>query len=309
MPMDPMIAAMLAAAPAWPPTRTQPLTQLRAAVRASSTAFPKLALPFASVVDRGIPDPAGEIPVRVYTPEGQGPFPLIVYFHGGGYVVGDLDTQDMIARALSFGARAVLVSVDYRLAPEHPFPAGPDDCWAATRWAAGHAGELNADPTRLAVAGDSAGANLAAGVCLRARDAGTPRIAAQLLFYGSCNYPSEPTPSSIEFAAGPLLSADDVAYFWAQYLHRPETEQHDPIACPARAANHRELPPAFMGTAEIDPSRDHAEDFVARLESAGVETMLVRYPGMVHGFVSWLGILPTAQNAIDDACSFLSNHW
>jgi acetyl esterase len=304
--MDPMIAAMLAQAPPWPPTRSQPIAQLRANVRASSTAFPKLELPFASIVDRRIPGPAGEIPVRIYTPEGSGPLPLIVYFHGGGYAVGDLDTQDMIARALSFGAKAVLVSVDYRLAPEHPFPAGPDDCWAATQWTAASAAQLNGDAKRLSVAGDSAGANMAAGVCLRAREAGAPRIAALLMFYGSCNYPSEPTPSSIEFADGPLLSGDDVAYFWELYLSNPETEQHHPLASPARAKDLRGLPPAFMGTAEIDPSRDHGEDFARRLAAAGVPTRLVRYPGMVHGFVSWLGLLPMAQTAIDDACAFLA---
>jgi len=308
MPMDPIIAAMLASAPPWPPTRSQPVPTLRANVRASSLAFPRLELPFASIVDRRIPGPAGEIPVRVYTPEGAGPFPLIVYFHGGGYVVGDLDTQDGIARALGFGAGAVLMSVDYRLAPEHPFPAGPDDCWAATRWAAANAAELNADPERLAVAGDSAGANMAAGVCLRARDAGAPAIRAQLMFYGSCNYPSEPTPSAIEFAGGPLLTGDDVAYFWELYLRDPDSEQHDPLASPARAADHRGLPPAWMGTAEVDPSRDDGEAYVARLARAGVPTELVRYAGMVHGFVSWVGILPMAQTAIEDACAFVRAH-
>ena len=309
MPIDPQIAALFANAPEWPPTRSQPIPQLRAAVRASSTAFPKLEVPLASIVDRTVPGPAGAIPVRVYTPAGSGPFPLICYFHGGGYVTGDLDTQDMIARALAFGAGAVLVSVDYRLAPENPFPAGPDDCWAATQWVAAHTAELNGDAARLAVAGDSAGANFAAGVALRARDAGAPRIAAQIMFYGSCDYPSTETPASREFANGPLLSADDVAYFWELYLRHPETEQNDPIASPMRAASHRDLPPAFMGTAEIDPSRDHGETYIRKLAEAGVRTQLVRYPGMIHGFVSWLGLIPAAQQAIDDACAFLAVHW
>lgn len=309
MPIDPQIAAMLAAAPPWPPTRTQPVSELRDNVHASSTAFPTLDVPLASIVDRGIPGPAGEIAVRVYTPRGEGPFPLIVYFHGGGYVTGDLDTQDMIARALSYGAGAVLISVDYRLAPENPFPAGPDDAWAATQWVAAHAAELNGDAARLAVAGDSAGANFAAGLCLRARDAGGPAIAAQIMFYGSCDYPSTETPASREFGDGPLLSGDDVAYFWELYLSDPETEQNDPLASPIRAADHRGLPPAFVGTAEIDPTRDHGEAYARKLEAAGVTTKLVRYPGMVHGFVSWLGLLPMAQTAIDDACAFLRASW
>jgi len=309
MPIDPMITALFANAPEWPPTRSQPIPQLRAAVRASSTAFPKLEVALASIEDRSIPGPAGAIPVRIYTPVGTAPFPLIVYFHGGGYVVGDLDTQDMIARALAHGAGAVLVSVDYRLAPENPFPAGPDDCWAATRWVADHATELGGDITRLAVAGDSAGANMAAGVALRARDAGAPQIAAQLLFYGSCDYPSTETPASREFADGPVLTADDVAYFWELYLRDPATEQNDPLASPVRAANHRGLPAAFIGTAEIDPSRDHGEAYAHTLEAAGVRTRLVRYPGMIHGFVSWLGIIPAAQQAIDDACAFMAASW
>lgn len=309
MPIDPQIAALLANAPPWPPTRSQPIGQLRANVRASSTAFPKLEVPLAAIVDRMIPGPAGEIPVRVYTPAGEGPFPLIAYFHGGGYVVGDLDTQDMIARALAYGAGAVLVSVDYRLAPENPFPAGPDDCWAATQWVAAHATELNGDASQLAVAGDSAGANFAAGICLRARDAGAPRIAAQIMFYGSCDYPSTESTASREFADGPLLSTDDVAYFWELYLAHSETEQNDPLASPIRATDHRGLPPVFMGTAEIDPTRDHGEAYARKLAAAGVTTRLVRYPGMVHGFVSWLGVIPMAQTAIDDACAFLREQW
>ena len=134
-------------------------------------------------------------------------------------------------------------------------------------------------------------------------------IAAQIMFYGSCDYPSTETPASREFADGPILSADDVAYFWELYLGNPGTEQNDPLASPIRAADHRNLAPAFMGTAEIDPSRDHGEAYIRKLAAAGVSTKLVRYPGMIHGFVSWLGVIPAAQQAIDDACAFLAAHW
>jgi acetyl esterase len=175
----------------------------------------------ASVEDRRIPGPAGELPVRIYTPEGDGPFPVIVYFHGGGWVVGDLDTQDMIARGLAAGAGSVLISVEYRLAPEHPFPAAPDDAFAATRWAAEHAVEIGGDADRLAVAGDSAGAVLACAVALQARDCGGPKLRAQVNFYGSCNYPSESTGSAREFENGPILTKDDVDHFWSLYLADP----------------------------------------------------------------------------------------
>jgi len=306
MPMDPQIAAMLAASPAWPPVDSMPVDILRANVRASSLAFPPLAVPLASIQDDAIDGPAGKIGVRIYTPEGEGPFPGIVYFHGGGWMVGDLDTQDMIARALAHGARAVVVSVDYRLAPEHPFPAAPDDAWAATCWAAEQATILGIDPELIAVAGDSAGANLAAGVALRARDAGSPGIIAQLMFYGSGNYPSEDTPSSREFADGPLLSRNDMFFFWHHYLANPDVDQHHPLASPIRAASHAGLAPAFVATAEIDPTRDDGERYADTLAAAGVPVELKRYVGMVHGFVSWLGVLPAAQLAIDDACAFLA---
>lgn len=222
MPLDPQIEAMLAQAPAWPPVSSMPIDELRANVRASSLAFPPLDVPLGAIVDDAIEGPGGPIPIRTYTPAGDGPFPGIVYFHGGGWVVGDLDTQDMIARGLAYGAAAVVVSVDYRLAPEHPFPAAANDAWAATLWVARHAASLGIDGARIAVAGDSAGANLAAGVALRARDAGAPRLSAQVMFYGSGNYPSEETPSSQEFANGPLLSRADVDFFWHQYLADPD---------------------------------------------------------------------------------------
>lgn len=291
-----------------PPAGTVTADELRAMVRLYSIRKKPWPVPLAHVEDRSIPGPGGPLALRIYTPEGEGPFPLIVYFHGGGWVVGDLDTQDMIARALAHANRAVLVSVDYRLAPEHPFPAAPDDAWFATGWAAENASALNADCRRLAVAGDSAGAVLAAGVGLRARDAGGPVIAAQILYYGSCNYPSVDTPSAIAFAEGPILRRSDTEYYWHQYLRDPERDQHHPLASPQRAQSHRDLPPAFVGTPEVDPSRDDAEAYGRALQDAGVPTVIKRYPGMVHGFVSWLGAVEEAQEAIDDAAAFLAQH-
>jgi acetyl esterase len=308
MPIDPQIAAMLAGAPEWPPVRTVPVDQLREAVRQSSTAMPGPDVTLASVEDRRIPGPAGELPVRIYTPEGDGPFPVIVYFHGGGWVVGDLDTQDMIARGLAAGAGSVLISVEYRLAPEHPFPAAPDDAFAATRWAAEHAVEIGGDADRLAVAGDSAGAVLACAVALQARDCGGPKLRAQVNFYGSCNYPSESTGSAREFENGPILTKDDVDHFWSLYLADP-AQQDDMRASPFRAESHAGLPPIFVGTAECDPSRDDAEAYADKLRAAGVEVDKRRYAGMVHGFVSWIGILPGARQAVDDACAFLKHQF
>lgn len=309
MPVDPQIEAMLAAAPPWPGVRNMDLATLRQAVRDSSVMLPPPPdAPVAAVEDRTIDGPGGPLGLRLYTPEDSAPFPVVIYCHGGGYVVGDLDTQDMIARALCAWSGAIVVSVDYRLAPEHPFPAAPDDTFAALQWVAGHAAEFGGDPARLAVAGDSAGGNLVAAAALRARDQGGPVLRAQVNLYGSCNYPSEQTASAREFAAGPLLQQDDIAWFYEQYLPDPAVQQHDPQASPFRAASHANLPPTFVGTAECDPSRDDAEAFSAKLAGAGVPVTAKRYPGMVHGFASWVGFLPGARAVLQDAAAFLKLH-
>lgn len=308
MPLDPQVEALLPPEAEDFEMTTLPVDVLRKYVRDASTAAPPLDVPLASVVDRAIPGPGGDLPIRVYTPVGDGPFRVVVFFHGGGWVVGDLDTQDMIARALCHGATSVVLSVDYRLAPEHPFPAAVEDAWAATRWAADHARSLGGDPGRLVVAGDSAGANLSAAVALRARDQSGPALRAQLLFYGSCDYPSTETESARAFAKGPILTDAAIDYFWAQYLTDPTAEQDHPWASPARADRHDALPPAFVATAELDPTRDAGERYGALLERAGVPTTTRRYAGMPHGFVSWLGRVDRAQECIDDACAFLARH-
>lgn len=308
MAVDPQIEAMLAAMPEWPGVRHVPLDLLRQSVHDSSIAIPPAAdaVP-ARIEDRAIPGPAGQIPVRLYWPEGTGPFPVTVYMHGGGYVVGDLDTQDMIARALCVWGQTIVVSVDYRLAPEHKFPAGPEDSYAALEWAAANAASIGGDPARLALAGDSAGGNYACAVALMTRERQGPKVRAVVNIYGSCNYPSTDTPSSREFAAGPILQKDDVDWFWEQYLNDP-SEQDDYRASPLRAASHAGLPPHFVGTAECDPSRDDAEAFAARLAAAGVAVTMKRYAGMVHGFASWVGFLPGAREVLGDAAAFLKSN-
>ena len=218
--------------------------------------------PLASVTNRTIPGctgdafgPAGDIPIRLYAPQGQGPFPLVVFFHGGGFVVGNLDTADEMCRTVCWGAGCSVLSVDYRLAPEHKFPAAPDDCLAATRWAAAHAGEFNADPARLVVAGDSAGGNLAAVTALRLRDEGGPALRGQLLIYPVTDYHTPPTPSYLANAHGYLLTREMMIWFWRHYLNRASEASH-PHASPLRAPDLRGLPPALVITAEYDPLRD-----------------------------------------------------
>jgi acetyl esterase len=310
MAIDPQIQAMLAAAPPWPGVRSMELSALRAAVHDSSVQLPPAGdAAVASVEDRSIDGPGGRLGLRLYTPPGQGPFPITVYMHGGGYVVGDLDTQDMIARALCAWGETLVVSVDYRLAPEHPFPAAPDDCWAALQWVAAHADSIGGDPKRLAVAGDSAGGNLAAALALRARDAGGPVLRAMINLYGSCNYPSTETASAREFATGPILTRDDVDWFWEQYLEDPAIDQHDPQASPVRAASLAGLAPAFVGVPECDPSRDDTLAFGAALAAAGNGGECKLYPGMVHGFASWVAFLPGALEVLNDAARFLRSRF
>lgn len=309
MPLAAELQAVAEGAKHFPAANSIPIEELRAIVRQYALASPPLEATLGSVVNREIPGPAGPIAVRVYTPVGRGPFPILMYFHGGGFVLGDLDTQDMICRAFCRDAESLVISVNYRLAPEHKFPAGFDDAWAATTWAAEHGAELNGDPARLAVAGDSAGGILACSVALSARDCGAPTLTAQINFYGSCNYPSAQTGSSIEFADGPILTQSDVDYFWNLYLADPATDQHHPYASPLRAKSHKNLAPAFIGTAEIDPSRDDAEKYAGALRSSGVEVTIHRYDGMLHGFLSWAAWLPTAQAAIAEASTWLQRQY
>src|SRR5881397_1593802 len=207
----------------------------------------------ARVESRTVPGPRGEIPVRVYTPEGCAPFPVLVYFHGGGWVTGSLETHDGLCRHLANAAGAVVASVDYRLAPEHPFPASGEDAYAATRWVAANAAVIGGDAKRIAVGGDSAGGNLAAVVSLMARDRGGPAIALQLLVYPVTNHAYD-TASYRENADGYLLTRDSMVWFWNHYL-RSDRDGADPYASPLRAPNLAGLPPAVVVTAEFDPLR------------------------------------------------------
>lgn len=308
MPIDPQIEAMFAGQPEWPPIRGQSIDELRQAVRDSSTMLPPPPVTLASVADRSIAGPAGDVPVRIYTPEGSGPFPVTCYFHGGGFVLGDLDTQDMIARGLAAGAETIVISVHYRLAPEHKFPAAPEDCWAAVQWAAANAASINGDASRLAVAGDSAGGVLANGMAIQALEEGGPRLAAVINWYGPAIHPLPEGGSMAEFEHGPVLRADDVRYFHELYIESPEQDE-DYRASAIKAKSHKGLPPHFIATAEIDPARDAAESYEPVLKDAGVEVEMKRYPGMIHGFVSWIGFLPGAQEAMADACTFLKRQF
>jgi acetyl esterase len=236
------------------------------------------------VVDRSIPGPDGEIPVRIYTPEGDGPFPVIVWFHGGGWVVGSLDDADPFVRRLVQATGFVCVSVDYRLAPEHPYPAAIDDCFAVAEWSAKNAAELDADPRRLVVAGNSAGGNLAAAVAIRARDLGGPEIAFQFLACPVTDHDFT-RQSYVDNADGYLLTTKDMRWFWDHYV-REIGDRSGSDASPLRAQTLAGLPPALVVTAELDPLRDEGDEYARLLANAGVATTHRCYEGVVHDFCS-----------------------
>src|SRR5262245_7345711 len=298
MPLDPAVRTFLdqLVAMGLPAFETQTVEQARAAIRMMSQSGPP-GEPVDHVEDRHVPGPAGSIPVRVYAPAGRRPAPALVYFHGGGWVIGGIDTHDGLCRQLANRAGATVVSVDYRLAPEPKFPAAVADCFAATRWVADNAAALGIDPARLAIGGDSAGGNLTAVVAQLARDRGGPRLRHQVLIYPATD-PVMDYPSHAENASGYLLTREAMAWFYGHYLRTP-ADRTDPLAAPLRARDLAGLPPALVITAEFDPLRDEGEAYARRLEAAGVPTTLTRYDGMIHGFVGLTGFFEQARTAVD----------
>lgn len=303
MPLHPRIVGALKAATQFPPYDTLPVGAARAFVKLG---YPPRTppVPVRAVENRAIPGPGGSMPIRIYRPEAVGLLPVLMFFHGSGFVVLDLDSHDDICRRLCRDAQYIVVAVDYRLAPEHKFPAAPDDCLAATRWVADHASEIGGDATRIAVAGDSAGGCLAAVTALRVRDEGGPVLRGQLLFFPVTDYYDPPTASYAQFAQGYGLTQMGMRWFWDHYLTHPN-EADDPRASPLRASSFAGLPPACVLTAEYDVLRDEGERFAARLVEAGVAATLQRCDGLNHGFIKWAGEIEAATAAVTFACAWL----
>jgi acetyl esterase len=299
MPLDPQAKFVLDQLTAQGGLSVEDMTPAEARKAFESLRMPFPGEPVARIENRAIPGPAGELPVRVYTPDAAagGTAPAVVYYHGGGWVIGSPDTHDNFCKALANRAGAVVVSVDYRLAPEHRFPAAAEDCYTAARWVAEQGDELGVDGERVAVAGDSAGGNLSAVVALMARDRGELELRQQVLIYPVTDHDFE-TPSYRDNAEGYLLTRDAMRWFWDHYVPDP-ARRSDPYASPLRAEKLAELAPALVLTAEYDPLRDEGEAYAARLRDAGVPVELTRYDGQIHGFAGLLDILDAGKRAVD----------
>ncbi len=303
MALDPALKTLLDAMAASGAPGLDSLPPVEARVMFDNMPLPRREIAVASIENRKIPGPAGEIPVRIYRPEGAGVKPVLVFFHGGGWVIGSLDSYDATCRELCVGAGCVVVSIDYRLAPEQRYPAAADDCYAGARWVAANAASLGVDARRLAVGGDSAGGNLAAVVSLMARDKGSPAICFQLLVYPVTDADFT-TASYVQNAEGYLLTAKSMKWFWDHYTPSA-AQRREAYASPLRAADLSGLPPAWVCTAEFDPLRDEGEAYAKRLQQAGVSTTLTRYDGLIHGFISMGLVAPRAQLAVDEAFAAL----
>ncbi len=268
----------------------------RLGVAASSPPRP---IPMAQVKDHQIPTSAGPLNTRFYLPTGLpgGTLPpLLVYYHGGGWVIGGLDTHDGVCRFLAAAAGLAVLSVDYRLAPEHPFPAAVEDGWDGFAWAAANAATLSIDPTRIAVGGDSAGGNMAAGVALRSREQAGPRPAMQLLIYPVTDSADEPRSRQL-FADGFMLTKTDMDLFEGHYLPQPG-DAEDPRVSILKVPDLSGLPPAYVATAGFDPLRDEGEAYALRMREAGATVALRRYPGLIHGFANQTAVSPSSRAAM-----------
>ena len=300
MPLNPEYQVMLEqmASVEAPPLIEMPVEMGREMYRTMQPDAPEIEVGSVTDVD------ADGVPARVYRPYGEGPFPVVMMFHGGGWVIGDLTTADGQSREVCRGADALVVSVDYRLAPEHRFPAAADDCYAATVWAARHAGEYGGDPSRLAVAGDSAGGNLAAVVAQMVRDQGGPALAFQLLVYPVTDGANFNTASYHQNGQDYMLTADSMHWFWDHYAPNAE-DRHNPYASPLLASDLANLPPALVMTAEFDPLRDEGEVYAEKLAAAGVDAKLIRCDGLIHGFFGQTRTIQAARKPMDQACEAL----
>lgn len=301
MPLDPDVVVLLAAMEQVGGTPVEQATP--AVARADAWSWLKYVgdpQPVSRVVHTFVPSPTAELPTRIYYPEGEGPFPAIVFFHGSGWTIANIEISDAPHRALANATGAVVIAVNYQKAPEHKFPIPLDDAYASIQWVMDHAVRLGLDPAQIGVGGDSAGANLATAACLRARDEAAPMPAFQVLVYPVTDYgESVDYQSRRDNAEGYLLTSAAMDWFWRQYLTAPEEGGH-PYASPVKADDLSGLPPAIVLTAEYDPLRDEGEHYADLMAKAGVKVIKRRYDGMVHAFLWMSGSVRLCEQIFAD---------
>jgi len=307
MPLDPQAQAFLE-----PLNATEPVDVWALSAEQSRALFTELGgagegAPPVKRTEHRVDGPDGSIGLRLYHPPGTGPFPMLAYFHGGGFVLGLNSGHDWVARWLAHETGCLVGLVDYRLAPEAPFPAAPEDCFRAVQWMSEQATNIGGLAETLAVAGDSAGGNLAAVVSLMARDRGGPHLAHQILLYPVTDHACD-TPSYEENSEGYLLTREFMRWFWNHYLPEPQAGDN-PLASPLRAEDLTQLPPATILTAEYDPLRDEGEAYARRLIAAGVPTQLTRYSGMIHGFFTMPNLFDQTSAALEQCAEALRGTW
>mgnify|MGYP003346742988 CR=1 FL=1 len=298
MPLDPQVAGILSMMPQGGPALTD---DALAETRAGFGMMMGLGVGEVPEIASAIDMDADGVPVRVYTPTGDAPGvgrPVVVFFHGGGWTIGDVEGYDPFTRLLAAETDAVVVSVDYRLAPEHPHPAAADDAFTALRWVAANAASIGGDASRIAVAGDSAGGNLSAVAALDARDAGEPDLVLQVLIYPVTDCLDD-RGSYLDNATGYFLERTSMQYFFDAYAHRAGVDAAHPRVSPLRAESHAGVAPAVVITAEFDPLRDEGNDYAAALRAAGVDVEHQQYDGMIHGFVAMPGIIAGGRTGLD----------
>lgn len=300
--LDTEVAGYLRHVRSRPPAHLLSIAELRRDIDRLKDFYPPR--PVGAVENIEIPGPAGKIPLRIYIPEGKGPFTPVVYFHGGGWCIGSLDSCAGACAELAYRIPAVVFSAGYRLAPEHPFPAAVDDCYAALKYAAAHAARFGASPERLAVMGDSAGGNLAAVICLKSAREGGPHIDKEVLIYPATDLSRNDFLSYRLFGKGYDLDREMIGMFESNYL-RGGQDRTDPYVSPALAEGLESLPPTLIIAAEYDPLRDDATEFTDKLKKAGVSVKCSVYKGVIHGFTSFTSFR-AAQKAFDEIMDFLS---
>jgi len=310
IPLDPKAQALLTAIAAAGDQPVQVMT-VEKARKLIESGYEKIKQPLqeiGSIEERSVPGPGNDIMLRIYTPFGHGPFPVLMFIHGGGWVLFSPKHYDPICTHLCAGAQCVVVSVYYRRSPETKFPGALNDLTETLQWLKNHAAEIHGDASRIIIAGDSAGANLAAAACLKNRDECGPPLLAQALIYPATDWYDPPTPSFIEFSDGYSLTRDAMVWFWEQYLES-KSQVSDPYAVPMKAASLKGLPDALVIVAGYDPLKDEGIRYAEKLSNEGVETTLLKYEDMIHGFMSYLGILDQASLAIQQICGWLKQKY